>query len=223
MAPMIPTVARAKIRQRRNATKRLALVTSNGALCCWPKMDRRKMRGVRLNRSGSDSSVLSTNRSEPFRRNIPERRSLRWKRFGPTRRRQPPVIKRTTPPTAAADCRRYATTVEMELDVQATKMKLQREKEALEQLAAFVAAVEKWKADGEPGLPPWLGDYEELLQTWRAHRVHKLMNAKGQLPQVSNFRNKLNVLLGATAIPVLPLAEESEVQPLRLSISSEPA
>ncbi|KRZ18695.1 Protein kibra, partial [Trichinella zimbabwensis] len=206
-----------------------------------------QMRGVRLNRSGSDSSVLSTNRSEPFRRNIPERRSLRWKRFGPTRRRQPPVIKRTTPPTAAADCRRYATTVEMELDVQATKMKLQREKEALEQLAAFVAAVEKWKADGEPGLPPWLGDYEELLQSLEryvdnsfandesnpkraqkivqhsAHRVHKLMNAKGQLPQVSNFRNKLNVLLGATAIPVLPLAEESEIQPLRLSISSEPA
>ncbi|KRY22533.1 Protein kibra, partial [Trichinella patagoniensis] len=206
-----------------------------------------QMRGVRLNRSGSDSSVLSTNRSEPFRRNIPERRSLRWKRFGPTRRRHPPVIKRTTPPTAAADCRRYATTVEMELDVQATKMKLQREKEALEQLAAFVAAVEKWKADGEPGLPPWLGDYEELLQSLEkyvdnsfandesnpkraqkivqhsAHRVQKLMNAKGQLPQVSNFRNKLNVLLGATAIPVLPLAEESEIQPLRLSISSEPA
>ncbi|CDW56089.1 protein kibra [Trichuris trichiura] len=218
-----------------------------------------QQRSVRLNRSGSDSSVPSTNRTEPFRRNIPERRSLRWKRLGPCRRRAGAKL-----PYEASSSRRgglqdvgFCTSLDIDVDLQATRIKLEREEELVDQLQNVVDSLGSWKSGGNKGLPSWIADDETVQsildryyttenpvadsagraidpsdlyqQTARkivrqsAHRVRRLMAAKGQLPPASNFKSKLNCLLATTAISILPPSEETDAQSLRLNISSEPA
>ncbi|KFD65891.1 hypothetical protein M514_07028 [Trichuris suis] len=218
-----------------------------------------QQRSVRLNRSGSDSSVPSTNRTEPFRRNIPERRSLRWKRLGPCRRKTGAKL-----PYEGSSSRRggfqdvgFCTSLDIDVDLQATRIKLEREEELVDQLQNVVDSLGSWKSGGNKGLPSWIADDETVQsildryyttddpvadsagravdpsdlyqQTARkivrqsAHRVRRLMAAKGQLPPASNFKSKLNCLLATTAISILPPSEETDGQSLRLNISSEPA
>uniref|UniRef100_A0A5S6QL99 WW domain-containing protein n=1 Tax=Trichuris muris TaxID=70415 RepID=A0A5S6QL99_TRIMR len=123
-----------------------------------------QQRSVRLNRSGSDSSVPSTNRTEPFRRNIPERRSLRWKRLGPCRRKTGPKVpyEGSGSRTGGSQDVGFCTSLDIDVDLQATRIKLEREEELVDQLQNVVDSLGSWKNDGHKGLPRWITDDETV-------------------------------------------------------------
>lgn len=101
----------------------------------------------KLNRSDSDSSMPLYKRG-PFQRNSLERRSLRWKRFPSSLGfRGGKVVTRTS--------------FDMELDLQASQMKLSHLNDENSRLREIKQRVEEAKARGETW-PAWLADDEHF-------------------------------------------------------------
>ncbi|VDP46314.1 unnamed protein product [Soboliphyme baturini] len=170
-------------------------------------------RHIKLSRSGSDSSVSTVRRVEPFRRNIPERRSLRAENASDIRYKMK-IEHRDS----------YRTSVDIEVDLQSAKLKLEQEKEQLSKLRDIKASLQQLKNSGVDQLPlstcvsaalcepvqrifcgsnatenlitDCLSSSSSSMPDKRAmtiieksaHRVRRLLQAKQQKPPVNAFR-----------------------------------
>ncbi|XP_048775157.1 protein WWC2-like isoform X3 [Ostrea edulis] len=101
----------------------------------------------RLNRSDSDSA-MSHFRKGPFQRNSLDRRSMRWKRstFHGIRGEKLPL----------------RTSIDLELDLQASKTKHTQLHDEIRRLRELRTLLENAKAKGEIELPFWLADNEQF-------------------------------------------------------------
>ncbi|XP_059500837.1 protein WWC2-like isoform X1 [Stegostoma tigrinum] len=172
----------------------------------------------RLNRSDSDSSTLA--KRSPFVRNAMERRSLRVKRTSCQ-----PVMKR------AAE-HPIRTSLDLELDLQASLTWHSRLNDELQVLRELKNRLEEVKAKGETELPVWVLEderfqrllkqaekqaeqtKEEQKQEWKAEKlmrkatkeVCRLREQSQKVPlQVQSFREKIAFFTRAKiSIPSLP-------------------
>ncbi|XP_078418003.1 protein WWC2-like isoform X1 [Cetorhinus maximus] len=172
----------------------------------------------RLNRSDSDSSTLA--KRSPFVRNAMERRSLRVKRT-----LCQPVVRRTAEHP-------IRTSLDLELDLQATLTWHSRLNDELQVLRELKNRLEEVKAKGETELPTWVLEddrfqkllkqaekqaeqtKEEQKQEWRAEKlmrkaskeVCRLREQSQKMPlQVQSFREKMAFFTRAKiSIPSLP-------------------
>ncbi|OWF46020.1 protein KIBRA-like isoform X2 [Mizuhopecten yessoensis] len=101
----------------------------------------------KLNRSDSDSSMPHFKKG-PFQRHSMERRSLRWKRatIGGTKSEKIPL----------------RTSIDLELDLQASQMKLSHLDDDINRLRELTVTLQQAKAKGETELPSWLTDDEHF-------------------------------------------------------------
>ncbi|XP_060062647.1 protein WWC2-like isoform X2 [Ylistrum balloti] len=101
----------------------------------------------KLNRSDSDSSMPHFKKG-PFQRHSAERRSLRWKRATICGTKGEKIPLRTS--------------IDLELDLQASQMKLSHLDDDIHRLRELTVTLEQAKAKGETELPSWLTDDEHF-------------------------------------------------------------
>lgn len=101
----------------------------------------------KLNRSDSDSSMPHFKKG-PFQRHSAERRSLRWKRATICGTKGEKIPLRTS--------------IDLELDLQASQMKLSHLDDDISRLKELTVTLEQAKAKGETELPSWLTDDEHF-------------------------------------------------------------
>ncbi|XP_033744026.1 protein WWC2-like isoform X2 [Pecten maximus] len=101
----------------------------------------------KLNRSDSDSSMPHFKKG-PFQRHSAERRSLRWKRATICGTKGEKIPLRTS--------------IDLELDLQASQMKLSHLDDDINRLRELTVTLEQAKAKGETELPSWLTDDEHF-------------------------------------------------------------
>ncbi|KAJ8271770.1 hypothetical protein COCON_G00106290 [Conger conger] len=151
----------------------------------------------RLNRSDSDSSTLS--RKSPFVRNASERRSLRVKRTicQPAVRRAPDHPARTS--------------LDLELDLQASRTRQSRLDDELQALRGLKERLEALKARGETELPP------SVLEDERFHKL--LRQAEKQAEQSKEEQKqdlKAEKLMRKASKDVCRLREQSQKVPVQV-------
>nr|XP_022328024.1 protein WWC2-like isoform X2 [Crassostrea virginica] len=114
----------------------------------------------RLNRSDSDSA-MSNFKKGPFQRNSLDRRSMRWKR--------------STVHGIRGEKLPLRTSIDLELDLQASKTKYTQLHDEIRRLRELHSLLENAKAKGEIELPPWLADNEQFqkLLTEADRMAHK--------------------------------------------------
>ncbi|KAJ8335884.1 hypothetical protein SKAU_G00392260 [Synaphobranchus kaupii] len=152
----------------------------------------------RLNRSDSDSSTLS--KKSPFVRNASERRSLRVKRTICQ-----PVVRRAAPDHPAR------TSLDLELDLQASRTRQSRLDDELQALRGLKERLEALKARGETDLPP------SVLEDERFHRL--LRQAERQAKQSKEEQKqdlKAEKLMRKASKDVCRLREQSQKVPLQV-------
>ncbi|XP_064608638.1 protein WWC2-like isoform X2 [Liolophura sinensis] len=108
----------------------------------------------KLNRSDSDSSMPLYRRG-PFQRNTVERRSLRWKRL-------PGAAGKMEPPPAPHRPFPIRTSLDLELDLQASHTKLSHLNDEIARLKELKRRMEKMRAKGKSELPNWVTDNEHF-------------------------------------------------------------
>ncbi|XP_030649348.1 protein KIBRA [Chanos chanos] len=166
----------------------------------------------RINRSDSDSSTLS--KKSPFVRNASERRSVRMKK-------PPPQVKGLDG--------LLRTSLDLELDLQASRTRHSRLTQELQVLRELKEQLEKARLQGQSSLPAWLQEdqrFRQLLkqaqkqtkeEQQQEQRVEKMMRAaakdvhkiRGQsrkeVRQVQSFREKMAFFTRAKInVPDLP-------------------
>ncbi|CAN0470283.1 unnamed protein product [Rangifer tarandus platyrhynchus] len=145
----------------------------------------------RLNRSDSDSSTLA--KKSLFVRNSTERRSLRVKR---------PLLRR-----AAPECP-VRTSLDLELDLQASLTRQSRLNDELQALRGLRQRLEELKAQGETDLPPGVLDDE---------RFQKLLRQAGKQAEQSKEEQKQDLnaekLMRQVSKDVCRLREQSRKVP----------
>ncbi|XP_070553644.1 protein KIBRA-like isoform X1 [Ptychodera flava] len=167
----------------------------------------------RLNRSDSDSSMPLYRRG-PFVRNSIERKSLRWK-------------KGIKIPQLHVENVPQRTSLDLELDLQASRMKHTYLQEEIARLKEIRLGMEEARAQGEK--PVWLSDNDilgRLLENAEASvfrekerlqdrndrslrkaskEIYKLRQSKNQQPEVMSFREKMAFFTTVNVnIPSLP-------------------
>ncbi|KAJ8407437.1 hypothetical protein AAFF_G00272940 [Aldrovandia affinis] len=152
----------------------------------------------RLNRSDSDSSTLS--KKSPFVRNASERRSLRVKRTICQ-----PVVRRAAPDHPAR------TSLDLELDLQASRTRQSRLDDELQALRGLKERLEALKARGETELPPGVLEDE---------RFHKLLKQAEKQAEQSKEEQKQDLkaekLMRKASKDVCRLREQSQKVPLQV-------
>ncbi|XP_078252928.1 protein WWC2-like [Rhinoraja longicauda] len=151
----------------------------------------------RLNRSDSDSSTLA--RRSPFVRNAKQRRSLRVKR--PLC--QPLVRRMAEPPVR--------TSLDLELDLQASLTRQWRLNEDLRRLRELQTQLEEVKAKGGTKLPAWAledGRFQKLLQ-----QAEKLSD---QSKEDQRKEWKIGKMMRQATKEVCKLREQSHKEPLQV-------
>ncbi|XP_053556223.1 LOW QUALITY PROTEIN: protein WWC2 [Bombina bombina] len=153
----------------------------------------------RLNRSDSDSSTLA--KKSPFVRNASERRSLRVKRpiCQPINRR------------SMHDCHRERTSLDLELDLQASRTRHSRLNDELQLLRDLKLRLEEMKGKGETELPPCVLEDD---------RFQKLLKQAEKQAEQSKEEQKqgLNAekLMRKASKDVCRLREQSQKVPLQV-------
>lgn len=114
----------------------------------------------RLNRSDSDSA-MSNFKKGPFQRNSLDRRSMRWKR--------------STVHGIRGEKLPLRTSIDLELDLQASKTKFTQLHDEIKRLRELHLLLENAKAKGEVEIPSWLADNEQFqkLLTEADRMAHK--------------------------------------------------
>ncbi|XP_036372995.1 protein WWC2-like [Megalops cyprinoides] len=152
----------------------------------------------RLNRSDSDSSTLS--KKSPFVRNASERRSLRVKRTICQ-----PVVRRAAPEHPAR------TSLDLELDLQASRTRQSRLDDELQALRGLKERLEALKARGETELPPGVLEDE---------RFRKLLRQAEKQAEQSKEEQKQGLkaekLMRKASKDVCRLREQSQKVPLQV-------
>ncbi|KAI1887567.1 hypothetical protein AGOR_G00191640 [Albula goreensis] len=152
----------------------------------------------RLNRSDSDSSTLS--KKSPFVRNASERRSLRVKRTICQ-----PVVRR-----AAAD-HPARTSLDLELDLQASRTRQSRLDDELQALRGLKERLEALKARGETELPP------AVLEDERFHKLLKQAEKQAEQSKEEQKQDlKAEKLMRKASKDVCRLREQSQKVPLQV-------
>uniref|UniRef100_W5N8B5 WW and C2 domain containing 2 n=1 Tax=Lepisosteus oculatus TaxID=7918 RepID=W5N8B5_LEPOC len=144
----------------------------------------------RLNRSDSDSSTLA--KRSPFVRNASERRSLRAKR---------PVVRR------AAQDQPGRTSLDLELDLQASRALHSRLDDELQALRGLQERLEALRAQGETELPPYMLEDE---------RFHRLLRQAEQSKEELKQGLKAEKLMRKASKDVCRLREQSQKVPLQV-------
>ncbi|CAH1778285.1 unnamed protein product [Owenia fusiformis] len=186
----------------------------------------------KLNRSDSDSSVPTFRRGGSFQRNSFERRSLRWKKSpSPHNKHQQPTVVERGP--------NMKTSMDLELDLQASQTKLAYLHEEIAKLKEVKRVIEEAQ-HGDQELPAWFTDSDEwqkLLADARrmfnkdsgnlsreerkaeallrkvTKEVYKLRKHQKREPDVMSFREKMAFFTTVNmSIPVIPseLSSDSE-------------
>ncbi|KAG7458638.1 hypothetical protein MATL_G00222660 [Megalops atlanticus] len=152
----------------------------------------------RLNRSDSDSSTLS--KKSPFVRNASERRSLRVKRTICQ-----PVVRRAAPEHPAR------TSLDLELDLQASRTRQSRLDDELQALRGLKERLEALKARGETELPAGVLEDE---------RFRKLLRQAEKQAEQSKEEQKQGLkaekLMRKASKDVCRLREQSQKVPLQV-------
>ncbi|XP_078407174.1 protein KIBRA [Cetorhinus maximus] len=148
----------------------------------------------RLNRSDSDSSTLS--KRSPFVRNAMERRSLRMK--------MPPIRR-------VGSERLMRTSLDLELDLQASRTRQRRLTQELDILRDLRQQIDEAKARGETELPQWVKEDERFLTLLK--QVEKQAE---QTKEQQKQENKVQRLMKKTSKEVHKLREQSQKEPLEM-------
>nr|XP_015200913.1 PREDICTED: protein WWC2 [Lepisosteus oculatus] len=148
----------------------------------------------RLNRSDSDSSTLA--KRSPFVRNASERRSLRAKRTFCQ-----PVVRR------AAQDQPGRTSLDLELDLQASRALHSRLDDELQALRGLQERLEALRAQGETELPPYMLEDE---------RFHRLLRQAEQSKEELKQGLKAEKLMRKASKDVCRLREQSQKVPLQV-------
>ncbi|XP_074650621.1 protein KIBRA-like [Tubulanus polymorphus] len=135
----------------------------------------------KLNRRGSDSLVPLYRRG-PFQRNSKERRSLRWKK-------PPCTMHRFKTPK---DRNRVCTSLDLELDLQASQTKLTQLKDEIGRLQELIEKMRQAKESGQSELPSWFTENERLLELLQ--EAESLSERQDQSPP-STHQRKVDRLL----------------------------
>uniref|UniRef100_W5N8C0 WW and C2 domain containing 2 n=1 Tax=Lepisosteus oculatus TaxID=7918 RepID=W5N8C0_LEPOC len=149
----------------------------------------------RLNRSDSDSSTLA--KRSPFVRNASERRSLRAKR---------PVVRR------AAQDQPGRTSLDLELDLQASRALHSRLDDELQALRGLQERLEALRAQGETELPPYMLEDERFHRLLRQAIREQAEQSKEELKQGL----KAEKLMRKASKDVCRLREQSQKVPLQV-------
>ncbi|XP_062909249.1 protein KIBRA-like [Mobula hypostoma] len=148
----------------------------------------------RLNRSDSDSSTLS--KRSPFVRNAMERRSLRMK--------MPPIRR-------VGSERLVRTSLDLELDLQASRTRKNRLSQELDILRELKQQIDEAKSRGDTELPQWVKE-DERFQTLLKQIEKQAEQTKEQQKQES----KVQRLMKKTSKEVHKLREQSQKEPLEM-------
>uniref|UniRef100_W5N8B0 WW and C2 domain containing 2 n=1 Tax=Lepisosteus oculatus TaxID=7918 RepID=W5N8B0_LEPOC len=151
----------------------------------------------RLNRSDSDSSTLA--KRSPFVRNASERRSLRAKRTFCQ-----PVVRR------AAQDQPGRTSLDLELDLQASRALHSRLDDELQALRGLQERLEALRAQGETELPPY------MLEDERFHRLLRQAKQAEQSKEELKQGLKAEKLMRKASKDVCRLREQSQKVPLQV-------
>ncbi|XP_006821406.1 protein KIBRA-like [Saccoglossus kowalevskii] len=166
----------------------------------------------KLNRSDSDSSMPLYRR--PFVRNSLERRSHRWK-------------KNSRVPQIHVEKNHHRTSLDLELDLQASRTKQEHIHEEIQRLKEIKERMEMAQAAGEN--PSWLSQSDiirkllesaelevqrkqqqeqeknQKLMKKASKEVYKLRQSQNQTPQIMSFREKMAFFTTANVnVPALP-------------------
>ncbi|XP_029437601.1 protein WWC2 isoform X2 [Rhinatrema bivittatum] len=152
----------------------------------------------RLNRSDSDSSTLA--KKCPFVRNSTERRSLRVKR--PSCQ---PIMRRATQE------RPVRTSLDLELDLQASRTKQSRLNDELQTLRVLRQRLEEMKARGETELPQCMFEDERLQKLFK-QAEKQAEQSKEEQKQVLSAEK----LMRKASKDVCRLREQSQKVPLQV-------
>ncbi|XP_043918479.1 protein WWC2 [Protopterus annectens] len=150
----------------------------------------------RLNRSDSDSSTLA--KKSPFVRNATERRSLRVKR---------PVCQ----PRRVAQGHHILTSLDLELDLQASRTRQSRLNDELHALRDLKRLLEEMKARGETELPQW------VLEDDRFQKLLKQAEKQAEQSREEKKQGlKAEKLMRKASKDVCRLREQSQKVPLQV-------
>uniref|UniRef100_A0A915L630 WW domain-containing protein n=1 Tax=Romanomermis culicivorax TaxID=13658 RepID=A0A915L630_ROMCU len=104
----------------------------------------------KLSRSGSDTNV-ALHKREPFKRNIIERRSLRWRKTQPNptcSRRLSSSIVGHSHQSSSKTCDHYRTSIDLNIDLETAKLRLERKKEDVNALLLMKEQLNQRRKDG---------------------------------------------------------------------------